>query len=351
MRIQLIFLFGLTLLLSCGTSEQSSKKDLPDSIGGSKKVLVVVGEDLWSGSIGDSLKKVFASTYPGLIGSEAYLSTNNVIPQKFNDLYKTQRIVIVPIVLDQPNHFQNVLSQDAIDRVKEGSIFVLEKSNVWANNQSVFFLVAPTIVDFKTQLKKNKKVLLELIDNKLVEGLLVEMKIKNRSLDLEELVLTKDLEIVIPEKYLLAKDTTDFLWLRSYRKDADLNIVISSRVYESQEQFSDINLVEFRDSVCELIFVDPVDTASYMITETYLDPVIASLETLNGYSKKMNGLWRINNFRLGGGSFISYSFLNPEKTRQYYIEGFVFAPQKEKIQYLRKLDATLKSITFFKRKH
>jgi hypothetical protein len=206
------------------------------------------------------------------------------------------------------------------------------------------------VADFKMQLGKSKRTLLSLIDSKLVEGLLVEMKKKNRSGDLEALVQSKGFDIVLPEKYQLAVDTTDFIWLRSYRKDADLSIVISSRPYFSEAQFSNESLMAFRDSVCSNIFVDPIDTASFMLTETYLQPTIEFFESENGYAKKMNGLWRINNFRLGGGSFVSYSFLNPEKTRQIYVEGFVFAPQKEKIMYLRKLEATLKSITFFREK-
>jgi len=350
MRIQLLVLVCLACFSSCVTEEKSDKSSLPESIGGSKKILLVAETDFIESSVGDSLMEVFNTPYPGLIGEESYCSVNKISPQKFNDLYKTQRIIVVPIILDGPDYFQKVLSQEVIAKVSSGDLFILEKRDVWAQNQFVYFLVAPTVKDFKEQLFKEKEELLKLVDNSLVESLLVEMKIKNRSDSLEKLIVDKGLEIVIPEKYLLAKDTVDFLWLRSYRKDADLNLIISSRAYESESQFSPKSLIEFRDSVCSLIFVDPVDTASFMVTETYLAPVFSSLKTTNGYTKKMNGLWRINNFRLGGGSFVSYTFLNPAKTRQYYVEGFVFAPQKEKIQYLRKLDATLKSITFLKKK-
>ena len=350
MRFKLLILLFLSFFVSCKNDGSSSKSDLPESIGGSKKILVVAEEDFFSSSVGDSLSDVFKTFYPGLISEESFFSANKISPQKFNDLYKTQRLIVVPIILDRPDYFQKILSTEVIEKVSTGDVFILEKRDVWAQNQFVYFLVARTVDEFKIQLFKNKNALLELIDNKLVEGVLVEMKHKNRSSDLEKLVSSTGLDIVIPEKYLLAKDTTDFLWLRSYRKDADLNLVISSRRYNSRDQFSKKSLIELRDSVCSLIFVDPVDTASFMVTETYLEPVLSSLESANGYTKKMNGLWRINNFRLGGGSFVSYSFLNPEKSRQYYVEGFVFAPQKEKLQYLRKLDATLKSVTFLKKK-
>lgn len=347
MMKRLIWALLITFLFSCGTKKNNqNEKNLPKSIGGTSKVLVVANEDLWNSSIGDALKEVLNTPYPGLISPEPYFSVNRVAPSKFNDLYNKQRILLIPIILNEASRFTKTLSNTTIEKVESDGVFLLEKKDVWATNQYVFFLVSPTRAQFLESLAQRKANLLNLLDDRIVTGLLPEMKIKNRSRNIEEYLQEKGIEITIPEKFELAQDSAGLLWIRSYRKDADLNLVIASRPYLSEDQFLDSGLISWRDEVCGKIFVDPDDTASYMITETYVSPKIKSITSDNGYTKKMNGLWRINNYRLGGGTFVSYSFLDKEETYQYYAEGFVFAPEKEKIPYLRKLDATLKSIAF-----
>jgi hypothetical protein len=44
-----------------------------------------------------------------------------------------------------------------------------------------------------------------------------------------------------------------------------------------------------------------------------------------------------------GGGFLSYTFVDEELGRLYYIEGFIYCPGKKKRAYIREIEAILKT--------
>ena len=62
----------------------------------------------------------------------------------------------------------------------------------------------------------------------------------------------------------------------------------------------------------------------------------------NKYVKMINGCWRMQNDKMGG-PFVSYSWLNDNKTKIITAEGYVYAPNFKKLKYLRELESTIVS--------
>ena len=61
-------------------------------------------------------------------------------------------------------------------------------------------------------------------------------------------------------------------------------------------------------------------------------------------AKEIRGLWRMEGFIMGG-PFYSLAFYNPNNGRQYMVEGYVYAPQFDKLKFIREIEAMVKSAT------
>jgi hypothetical protein len=119
--------------------------------------------------------------------------------------------------------------------------------------------------------------------------------------------------------------------------------------YRSDSTFSVPYLVELRDSVTRA-FVEGPDTGSYMIVQRsfeQMDLMPGGGETvLDGrFAYVMRGLFGMHGAKMGG-PFVSLSTLNSEGTELVTVEGFVYAPQFNKREYLRELEAILFSLRF-----
>ena len=63
--------------------------------------------------------------------------------------------------------------------------------------------------------------------------------------------------------------------------------------------------------------------------------------TLNGkYCGAMRGLWRVEGDMMGG-PFVSLARLDEQNNRVIVAEGFVYAPETEKRNYIRRIEAAL----------
>ena len=58
----------------------------------------------------------------------------------------------------------------------------------------------------------------------------------------------------------------------------------------------------------------------------------------NKYVKLIKGCWRMKNDKMGG-PFISYSWLN--NSNLITVEGYIYAPNFKKLNYLRELEAII----------
>ena len=114
--------------------------------------------------------------------------------------------------------------------------------------------------------------------------------------------------------------------------------------YTSQEQFNKQNLIDIRDLFCKkYLFEDPEVANSYLLTETTVPfvPVTTREVTLNNrYAVELRGLWRANNFSMGG-PFMGYALVDEARGKFYYIEGFTFSPSKDQREIMRELETIL----------
>ena len=78
-----------------------------------------------------------------------------------------------------------------------------------------------------------------------------------------------------------------------------------------------------------------------MVTERENFDVIARQVTLNKhFAMEIRALWRTNNLTMGG-PYVGYALVDQPRGRLYYLEGFAYAPGKDKREIVRELDTIL----------
>ena len=99
-----------------------------------------------------------------------------------------------------------------------------------------------------------------------------------------------------------------------------------------------------RDSVMKANMPGGVE-GSYMGTEyRHLPPVTNFVTHHNAWCAETRGLWKMKNGEHMGGPFISLTRVDEMNMQIITIEGFVFAPGKDKRNPLRQLEAMLYSL-------
>ncbi|WP_176955941.1 DUF4837 family protein [Catalinimonas alkaloidigena] len=337
----------LAVLGACSTDESSSDLTKPVALGRAGDVLFVVDSTLWNGPVGKQLRTIFEQPMPGLPTDEAAYYVQRISPYDLSNRFQQQRrnLVFVHVFNDKSAESQRMstyFGKDVRERVdSDSSFFLATEENKFARGQTVMYLFAPTAADLLAQLQENPQRILNRFRNSELKSIRDDvLKKENRSLERQ---LRNDYGFVIrlPENYKLALERDNFVWLRNMEAVLDRSIVIGWREYTSESQFSPDSVVAWRDQLGRYI-TGSDDTASYMVTETYIPPDFETT-TFNGrYAVESRGLWKMNDNRLGG-VFLSYTFVDDAQQRLYYVEGFIYAPNMDKREYLREMEALLQT--------
>lgn len=148
------------------------------------------------------------------------------------------------------------------------------------------------------------------------------------------------IKLCVPMHYFIANQEEDFLWLR-YRtnKNDRFIMVYSLPAYELTEE----NVMNARDSITKKHIPGAVKGAYPIITRKFGFPIVEDSKIGNRNGIEMRGLWESVGDHMGG-PFYSFTFLSPDKQHCITVDGFVYAPQENKRDFLREVEAIVKSI-------
>ncbi|HMR44624.1 MAG TPA: DUF4837 family protein, partial [Saprospiraceae bacterium] len=152
-------------------------------------------------------------------------------------------------------------------------------------------------------------------------------------------------EMRIPKDYVVAIDDPNMLWLRKEAEELSSSILMTKVPYKSAEQASEKGLKALRDSIGRK-YISSTSQGSYMVTNDVDLPMFVNKTMLNNrYALEARGIWEMENDFMGG-PFISYLIVNEQSGEIFFADGFVFAPGKDKRNYIQYLEAILKTIKF-----
>jgi hypothetical protein len=145
----------------------------------------------------------------------------------------------------------------------------------------------------------------------------------------------------IPSDIAGYKQGRNFLWFSDYNNPSKvemLSFAVYSYPYNGPEDFSKENFIHMRDSMM-MENIQGGEPGQFIKTDA--ESVTLSEEGYDGkYMSIARGLWYMEN-DIMGGPFVSHSIVDEVHNRMVVVEAFVYAPNKLKRNFMRKLEASL----------
>ncbi len=316
-----VFLFGL-LNFNC---------DIKVGVLGYPQEIFVVADSLFWNEIGPEITEVFeAPVYTPI--SEPSFFVQWIPLKKLNDYKHRQNVFLIGVANeDNPttDYLKNILPTEIQTGVEKDQNFYFFSDNLYADGQINLFIYAKDKNTFIQRFNQYKEDTFSEFSKRYYNRLSEDMFKTAEQKDLEQLILEKfGWKIRIQHDYFIAMQNINekYIWLR--RMDPDRWISIWERDGDS----SDLNLdalIAVREQVLGNYYEgDRVDR-----DETYLMNV-----EFSGYpASKVVGIWQ-NDSLLVGGPFRTYAFLDSLRSKIYYVDIAVMAPNKQKKPYLDQLE-------------
>lgn len=323
----LLYIIGIGILLtalSCNDNPQEKKAILPASSGGQNEIIIVMKDRLWETMPGLKLQDCFAKPYPALPQGEPLYDMVQIDPTEFKKLAQ--------------NHF-NILIAD-IDKKHNTPRIIIDK-DIWAKPQLIVKVFAADTNTFNNFFEVNQEKILAYFDKEEQDRLLKRYNSHKNKKAITILEKDHDITLNIPEGFGLdiSKKAENFAWLSFETNKTSQGIFIYYYPYTDSTQFTKKQLIKVRDSILKANVPGQLKN-SYMTTEHDL-PVEAIRTEIQSHSAiQMRGLWEtVGDFM--GGPFISYTIYDPKHNRIITCEGYVYAPNLDKRNLIKQLDAIL----------
>ncbi|PKP52243.1 MAG: hypothetical protein CVT92_09945 [Bacteroidetes bacterium HGW-Bacteroidetes-1] len=323
LRLYFLFFSGI-LLLSCNEPQQRIAR----SVGATSEILVVTQNlKQWQGSEGEALRAYFEQDQYGLPQSEPIFKLTNINVVNLSEMFKKHRNLIV-VEIDP----------------KLDKAVVETRSDLWSKPQRVIKITAPDTISWMEAFDANKEGFKILFDRSERERLMNIFKPTAKLKVMEPIQKKFGVKLIVPEGFYVAKDETNFLWVRKETNDFSQALIFYSIPYRDTLALTPQQVIRVRDSVVKQHIPGP-SAGSFMSTdkEFILPQVKNTIHFITDFAVETRGVWNVEGDFMAG-PFVSYTIIDQRNSRLLTLEGYVYAPNKPKRDHLRQLEAILYSL-------
>jgi hypothetical protein len=315
-----LFLCFFISFLSCQKKEQQS---IQGTSGPINTISVIIDEQLWNGELGDSIRNKFASPVLGLPQEEPLFSINQYPVKLFEGFSTDSRNIIIV--------------------KKEGKTNFEIKENEYATPQNAIHISGKNTTEIIDILEKNKAAIItkmrstEIIENQRInkDSLLNPKKIKDKF----------NVTLQVPSKYNYVMRRKNFIWMKKEITSGNISILIYQLPLRAISRNNEINsITRKRDSIGNL-YIHGKESRSKMITEAAYSPYFSKINLAGKKAFETKGTWEMKNDFMSG-PFINYAIIDKKNKRIIVLEGFCYAPSKEKRDLMFEAESIIKSIQF-----
>jgi len=363
-------IFALTILsatiwlTSCAKSAPDDHAAVPAPISKNEKsqahgrvnqILVVADSSLWMSPVGDTFFYYFSAPYILLPQPEPIFDLTHMTPEQLaaQPLKKEFRSIIFLADLHEENSATtrlvgNDLGAEKLQQIQQGKGYnVTVGQDKWALKQLLFYVNGGSEEKLVNCIAQNFPAIARKINERDAETVKATAYQGGEDSQLEGEVLTKyNLKMRIPKGFKKAKfdSQTNTLWLRSDEREIIANIIIHKLPYKDKSQLTKAGIKKIRDGITGIVTTNQPN--SYMRINDEDLPLFAENITLNKvYTLQAKGVWdMVNDFK--GGPFVSNLMLNTKTNELVLVDGFVFAPGKDKRNYMQELELVLGTASF-----
>jgi hypothetical protein len=367
-------LCALTLLIACsaesekqrpapavspgqspGALKNTAKSSADYAHGKINQVLIIADEDLWKGMAGDTLFYYFTAPYILLPQPESIFDVVHMTPQQLTEqpVKKEFRTILFMADLnDQASVTSSILRQDLgpekIEKARTGKGYnITVGQDKWARSQLLIYLSGFGPQKLVEAIQANFSGIAAKINEKDAETVRATAYQSGRNAELEaELTERFGVKMEIPGAFRKARisERKDMLWLRSDQREIIANILVTKVPYTSKAQLNREGIKQLRNEAGKLITTRQKD--SYMrINDVDLPLFVENVKINNSYTVQARGIWDIVNDFMGG-PFLSNLMLNQQTNELVLIDAFIYAPAKEKRNYMQEMELILSTARF-----
>jgi len=320
----------LLFAIACGNID-NSKLDpslLPESTGKYGEVLVVVDTLYENRSSGEQLRKIFNKAMPGLPQEETMFRMSTVAPESFKSILKRSRNLL------KLNVGKGRKTDIAIER------------NIWAKNQLMIQITAESDEVAARILKKNRQTIRDYFNQEEIDRLHKQFAKKPEKDLIEEIKENYGLSLLIPPGFLMMQNTEEGFWIKKEKRLGEHQIIqgISyySEPYTGDSLFNKESIYESRNRFTKKNMEGSRDSSFMVVYEPY--PAKITEQNFKGnYAKTYRGLWNMENDFMGG-PFFHFVTVDTVSNQLLHLDGFVYAPKFNKREYVRELEAIIKTL-------
>jgi len=309
-----------------------------DAIGEPDQMIVVADSVDWN-RVKPMLDKVFAPEIP-TPRPEPWYSLQRVEPSQFEQFMDYKNIIIFSLLREgSPSRkfIDRTFSKSLVKAMQSGEQTVALKHNPWRKNQLLMILTSPSFVEMKAVLDSRSKELRGYFDEKLVERQKEYLYKRYEQKKMENKLQRKyNWTFRVPRDWVVIHDRPDsnFYWIGRnlpnrwfsvYWEKADSAVTVDSTL-----------AVHLRQKVGEQMYGNISTNPDYLST--------APISIDGQPAIRVRGVWA-HTKEAKGGPFTGAAYYDPDTHRVFYIDGQIFAPDLNKLLYIRQEEIMISTFT------
>lgn len=328
-KLVLACLAALSALLSVGCSEEKAGSDLLGSKGLPCELIVVADETLRRCGVNDSILALTEGPTPGLGADEMVFRATQLTTPQYIPAY---------------GQMHSQLFFRLNKKLKEGRVGVVYDAK--AKPQILVTVEAPTVETMGDLLARRGRDVRQLIYDFQVRRLAAIARSHPGARADRDLRAVAGYTVSVPAELVATKKGKDFLWAGTNRVQEDMNFLYYSYPCDPAETDFIGRFVEQRDSVLKKNIPGARPT-QWMTTSRGKggEPVVwARPVTVNGRRlTEVRGLWELHDGFMGG-PFVALVGVDSTEHRTVVAEGFVYNPQGQKRDLMRRMEGALQTM-------
>ncbi len=311
-------LFSTSFLISCAFKKDNSQEKSSAAI---NTIAVIIDDQLWNGEVGDSVRNKFASPVLGLPQEEPLFNINQY-PVKLFEGFSTDTRNIIIVKKDNETKFEI-------------------KQNEFTSPQNSFHISGKNSIEIIEILEKNAPIIIQKM--RAIEITHNQKIFKDSLLNSQKIKKKFNIDLLIPSKYEYVMRKKNFIWIKSEIIGGNTSLIIYQIPWKSiRPNYAVPDVLKVRDSIGKLYIHGSV-AGTKMITEEAYSPYFSVTKLAGNTTFETKGTWQMKNDFMSG-PFINYVIFDNANRRLLILEGFCYAPSKEKRDLMFELESIIKSI-------
>ncbi len=325
-------IFGiLIIVLLLLTTSCSTKRD---ALGSPDKIIVVVDSTQWL-EISEAVKSVFEQIFYSPQPEPAFV----ILPKKPDELgalrHYPNMLLIGTLDGDNDMHelFDNMLTENARNRVLHDSVFLFSRHDPWAQNQLLGLAIAKDMPTLKKNLQKQGEQLFSLFDKHLSATMFRDLFEHFEQKELSKALMHKHgWNVRVPHDYYVAVDSSELrlVWLRRFNPQRWISVYWEPA--DDPSMLSKEWMLNRRNEI-----IHPIYDGDYIYEDDLIQTQEQVVDFNERYAIRLDGVWQ-NDKHVMGGPFRSFAFYDEHDGRLYMIDLAVFAPGQRKYQFVRQME-------------